>query len=101
MDKLRCNGKVFYSRTMKKDIQQKLEWIGNIKPNQASFISKELLEDCSKVDKDQIDVLERLIRLTVSLSDDIIIDLGVKKPAYGEFLDVIYLYFFFSHSFLF
>ena len=88
---------------MKKDIQQKLEWIENIKPNQASFIFKELLEDCSTVDKDQIDVLERLIHLTVSLSDYIIIDLRVKKPVYAEFWDVsvIYLYFFFSHSFLF
>ena len=31
------NWKVFYSRAMKKDIQQKLECIGNIKPNQVIY----------------------------------------------------------------
>ena len=40
MYKLRPNGKVFYSRAVKKEFQQKLECIGNIKPNQASFILK-------------------------------------------------------------
>ena len=46
-DKLRSTPKGFYSKAMKKDIQQKLECIGNIKRNQASFILKELLGGCS------------------------------------------------------
>ena len=46
-DKLRSTRKGFYSRVMKKDIQQKLEYIGNIKCSQASFILKELLGGCS------------------------------------------------------
>ena len=61
MDKLRSNQKVFYSRAMKNDIQQKLECIGNIKPNRASFILKELLGDCSAVDKDQIDIIRETL----------------------------------------
>ena len=45
---------------MEKDIQQKLKCIGNIKPNQASFILMKIFVDCSAVDKDQIDILEGL-----------------------------------------
>ena len=90
---------------MKKDIRQKLKCIGNIKGNQASFILKELLGHCSVVDKDQIDILERL-RFTASSGDDIIIDLrenNGKKTAYDDFWDVsvVYLDFFSSHSLLF
>ena len=74
-DKLRSNQKVFYATAMKKGIHQKLECIGNIKRNQASFILKELLGDCSAAGKDQMDILERLY-LTVCSGDDIIIDLS-------------------------
>ena len=90
---------------MKKDIQQKRKCIGNIKGNQASFILNELLGHCSAVDKDQIDILERL-RLTASSGDDIVIDLrenNGKKTAHDDFweVSVVYLYFFSSLSLLF
>ena len=85
--------KIFYSRAMKKDIQQKLECIGNIKLNQVSFILKEFLGGSSVVDKDQIDILEGL-HLTESSGDDVIIDLRAnngKKPTYVWFLFVLFL----------
>ena len=73
---------------MKKDIQQKLECIGNIKLNQVSFILKEFLGGSSVVDKDQIDILEGL-HLTESSGDDVIIDLRAnngKKSTYVWFI---------------
>ena len=77
-------------------------WEHQAQPSQ--FYFKKLLEDLT-VEKDQIDILEGLL-LTLSSGDDIIIDLRAncgKKSSYDEFWDmnVIYLYFFSSHSFLF
>ena len=58
---------------MKKDVPLKLQCIGNIKPNETTFILLELLGNCSEVEKGQEDVLEKL-HLIASSGEDVMTD---------------------------
>ena len=88
---LRNKKELYYSRSMKREIRLKLFKLGIVKPNQATYVIKDLLGDKSAAENEnQREVLQRL--QTVVSAGGEIVDLrknNGSKPKYDEFWDVV------------
>ena len=83
---------LYYTRSMKGEIRLKFLKLGIVKPNQDTYVIKDLLGDKLAVENEnQLEGLQRL-QTVVSAGEEIIVDLrnnNGSKPKYDEFCDVV------------
>ena len=74
---LKNKSKTYYSRAVKTEIQNKILKLGILKPFQANFLIKYLLEDQSAASDDsQSKIFLRLSNISIESGEDIVVDLG-------------------------
>lgn len=89
---LREKRNIYYDRSTKREIKEKLRTLGIVKPHQASYIIKDLLGDSSAAENEnQRDILERL-NIVIAAGEEIAVDLrsnNGKKPTFDAFWGVV------------
>ena len=89
---LRNKKGLYYTGSMKREIRLKLSKLGIVKPNQATYIIKDLLGDKSAAENENQREVLQMLQTVVSAGEEIIVDLrknNGSKPKYDEFWDVV------------